>query len=266
MRRWVRLVVGILAIAVLAAACGDDDDEESSATTTPATSPATTAAPTADPRTPEQLAADRAAAERTVLTLADFPPGWSGEPDTPNDRTPEQEAARERFATCLGVDPSFIGGGARAGAKADSDDFEDDDNNQVQNSVTMVFSRDRGVQQLATFRKPEAPGCFEAFVNTAIQQSVANPRPGQTARQGVSFGQARVEVLSVAGLNTDSVGYRARMPVTVQNQTLDALFDIVLSLKGRAGITTIFISIGRPFPAELATSLTNKVIERAPAS
>jgi hypothetical protein len=269
MRRSLRFVVGMLAVAVLAAGCGGDSDEESSSTTapatSPATSPATTSPPTSDPRSPDQLAADRALAERAVLKPADFPPGWTGEPDT-DDTSPELDAARERFATCLGVDPSFIGGGARAGAKAESDDFEDDDNNEVQNTVTMVFSRERAVGQLETFRKPEARGCFETFVNSAIQQSVQNPGPGQTAPPGVSFGQARVEVLSVGGLNTDSVAYRARVPVTVRNESADALFDIVLALKGRAGITMIFISIGQPFPTDLATSLTNKVIDRSPAS
>ncbi len=265
MRRSIRFLVGVVALAVLAAGCGGDSEDESSPTTVPATGPATTSAPTADPRSPGQLAADRARAEQAVLTLADFPPGWKAEPDEADDTTPEVEAARERFATCLGVDPSFIGGGARAGAKADSDDFEDDDNNQVQSSVTMVFSAARARDQLATFRKPQAGGCVEAFVNTALQQSLANPRPGRTAPAGVSFGQARVEPLTVPGLNTDSVGYRARVPVTAEGQTLDALFDIVLALKGRAGITMTFISIGEPFPSALETSLTNKVIDRAPA-
>ena len=269
MRRSVRFLVGIVAVAVVAAGCGGDSDDESSSITTPATgevttSPATTA-PASDPRSPDQLAADRGAAERAVLKLADLPPGWTGEPDT-DDTTPEVEAAQQRFATCLGVDPSFIGGGARAGARAESDDFEDDDNHQVQNTVTMVFSRERALQQLETFRKPEARECFETFVNTAFQVSLRNPGPGQTAPPGLSFGEARVEVLSVGGLRTDSVAYRARVPVTVREDTAEAVFDIVLALKGRAGITMIFISIGAPFPAELETSLTNTVIDRAPSS
>ena len=269
MRGSYRFVVGIVAVAVLAAGCGGDSDEESSSTTTPTTTPTTAAAttvpPTSDPRDLRQLAADRAEAERTVLKLADLPPGWTAEPDT-DDTSAEEEAAQERFATCLGVDPSFIGGGARAGARAESDDFEDDENHQVQNTVTMVFSRERALQQLETFRKPEARECFEDFVNTAFQASLRNPGPGQTAPPGLSFGDARVELLSVGRLNTDSVAYRARVPVTVENQTLDALFDVVLALKGRAGITMIFISIGEPFPAALETSLTNTVIDRAPST
>jgi hypothetical protein len=270
MRRSVRFLVGIVAVAVLATGCGGDSEDESSSTTTPATSettasPATTGPPTSDPRNADQLAADRAAAERAVLKLADLPPGWTGEPDT-DDSTPELQAAQQRFATCLGVDPAFIGGGARAGARAESDDFEDDDNHQVQNTVTMVFSRERALQQLETFRKPEARGCFESFVDSAFQLSLRNPGPGQTAPPGLSFGEARVEVLSVGGLNTDAVAYRARVPVTVRNQTAEAVFDIVLALKGRAGITMIFIAIGEPFPAALETSLTNTVISRAPSS
>jgi hypothetical protein len=264
MRRSIRLVVALVAMTVVAAGCGGDSDDESASTTEPA-SPATTSPPASDPRSPSQLAADRAEAEKAVLKLGDFPPGWTSEPDS-DDTSAEEEAALERFAQCLGVDPSFIGGGARAGAKADSDDFEDDDNNQVQNTVTMVFSRERAVQQLEVFRRPEAPGCVEQFVDAALEFSVRNPGPGQTAPPGLSFGEVHVDVLRPAGLNADSVGYRARVPVTVGDETADALFDIVLALKGRAGITMIFISIGQPFPSALETSLTNKVIDRAPAA
>jgi hypothetical protein len=251
MRRSVRFMVGLVAVTVLAAGCGGGSDDESS--------------PTSDQRSADELAADRAAAERAVLKLSDLPPGWTGEPDT-EDTPPEVDAATERFATCLGVDPSFVGGGARAGAKAESDDFEDDENHQVQNTVTMVFSRERARQQLETFRRPQARECFEAFVNTAFQVALRNPGPGQTAPPGLSFGQANVDVLNVASLRTDSVAYRARVPVTVGDETADALFDIVLALKGRAGITMIFISIGGPFPSALETSLTNTVIDRAPSS
>ena len=271
MGRSVRFVVGIVVVVLLAGCGGASDDESSSTTAAPATSvattsPATTAVPTSDPRTPDQLAADRAEAEKAVLRLADFPPGWTASPDEADATTPEREPALERFAGCLGVEPSFIGGGARAGAKADSDDFEDEDNNQVQNTVTMVFSRERALQQLETFRKPEARGCVESFVDAAIQRSVANPGPGETTPPGLSFGRARVEVLRPAGLHADAVGYRARVPVTVQDESAEALFDIVLALKGRAGITMLFISIGQPFPSDLETSLTNKVIDRAPAA
>ncbi len=262
--------MSLVAVVVLAAGCGgDDDDEESSSTTAPAvtgtTSPATTSTPAADSRTPEQFAADRAAADMAVLKLSDFPPGWTSESST-DDTSPELEAARDRLADCLGVDRSFLGRGGRAAAKAESDDFEDDDNNQVQNTVTLVASRERALAQLAPFRRPQARDCVETFVNTAIEQSVTNPRPGRTAPPGLSFGRARVEALDVPGLHTESVAYRSRVPVTVQGETRDVLLDILLALKGRAGITMIFISIGQTFPAELATSLTNAVIDRAPAS
>ncbi|HWC12786.1 MAG TPA: hypothetical protein VG455_16375 [Acidimicrobiales bacterium] len=265
MRRSVRFLVAVLVLAVLAAGCGGDSGEDSSSTTAPETSPATTSAPGSDPRTPGQLAADRAAAEEAVLTLADFPPGWTAEPDT-DETSPEEEAAGERFAACLGVDEALVGGGARAGARATSDDFEDEDNNSVQSTVTMVFSRERALQQLETFRKPEAGACFEAFVDAAIEYSIRNPGPGQTTPPELTFGDTRVDVLRPAGLNTDSVGYRARVPLTVGDESADAIFDIILALKGRAGITMIFIGIGGPFPSALETSLTNKVIDRAPAA
>ena len=264
MGRLVRFLVGIVVVALAAGCGGDSDDEPSSGTTSPP-GPATTSAPGSDPRTPAQLAADRAQAEKAVLQPADFPSGWTGEPDT-DETSPEEEAARGRFAACLGVDRSFVGGGARAGAIAKSDDFEDDSNRSAQNTVTMVFSRERARQQFEIFSRPEARGCFEDFVDDAVEFSIRNPGPGETAPPGVNFGEAHVDILRPTGLNTDSTGYRARVPVTAEGDTLDVIFDIVLALKGRAGITMTFIGVGQPFPSALQTSLTNKVIERAPSS
>ena len=265
MRKAVGFVVGVVAVAVLAVGCGGDSDDESSSTTTQASAHATTSVPGSDPRTPAQLAADRAQAEKAVLQAADFPAGWTGEADT-DEISPEEEAARERFAECLGVDRSFVGGGARAGAIAESDDFQDDSNQSAQSTVTMVYSRERALQQFEVFGGPAARGCFERFVDAAVEFSLRNPAPGETVPPGVDVGQARVDVLRLAGLNTDSIGYRARVPITAAGESLDVLFDVILALKGRAGITMTFSSFDQPFPSPLATSLTNKVIERAPSS
>jgi plastocyanin len=46
-RLWVLPILAILAIGLVAAACGDDDEEESTATRTPSGSPAATATPAA---------------------------------------------------------------------------------------------------------------------------------------------------------------------------------------------------------------------------
>lgn len=253
MRRSVRFVVGIVALAVLAAGCGDDTEDETSPTTTPATSPTTTAAPAADPRTPEQLAADRAAAERAVLKLADFPPGWTAEPDT-DDTSPEVQAARERFAACVGLDRSLLGPATSDRPSAESDDFENG-RLEAESRVTMMPSANRANEQLVALRKPESRGCFETFVNAALQQLAS--------RGSV---QVHVDVLNLAGLHADSLGYRAMLRVTDRGETVEAFIDILLAPKGRAVINTFFVNIGGPFPADLETSLTNTVIDRAAAA
>jgi len=254
--------VGVLAVVLVAAGCGGDDDKNTSPTTVASTTPPTTTAspPTSDPRNEAQLASDKAEAERVVLRLTDLPAGggWTGEPDTDVD-TPEDEAARAQVGECLGVDPSLIAGGSRGRAKAESDDFENEQNQEVSNSVTVVSSRERASQQLAAYQKPEAPRCFETFVNQALKSSAA-------ATPGVSIGTARVASLDVPGLNTESAAFRATVAITGEGQTVDLYMDIVLALKGRTGISMTFMGLGAPFPANLETSLTSKVIDRAPAN
>jgi len=265
MRKPVRALVGILVAAIVAAGCGGGDSDESSPTTTAATSgPTTTAAtpPTSDPRSAREFASDKAEAERVVLRLTDLPPGgvFTGEPDTDTD-SPALDAARDRFGECLDVDPSLVAGGAKGRATAESDDFEDEEGNQISNSVTVVSSRSRGAEQLAAVEKPEAPQCYEAFVNDAITESASGP----DAPPDLAFGSSQVETLSLPGLNTEGVAYRAIVPVTTQGQTIDFFLDIVLALKGRTGISMTFVGIESPFLADFETELTNKVIDRAPA-
>ncbi len=252
------LVVSLVAGAV-AAGCGGNSDDKASPSTVASTGPSTTIStpPTSDPRTAAELAGDKAEAERVVLRLDDFPAGaWTGTPRTTSER-PEQEAARAQFGECLGVDPAIIAGGSDGQATAESDDFTDEQNNQVSNSVTLVASRERALQQLAAFQKPEAPTCLEAYLDTAI-------RGGASNAQGVVFGTPLVESLGVPGVATASVAYRATVPVTAEGRTDDSLLDIVVGLKGRAVVRTTFVGVGTPMPSDLEAGLTNTIVERAP--
>jgi hypothetical protein len=252
----IRHVVGVLGLLVLAVACGGG-----SRRATPASGLGTTNQVTED-----NVARDRGAAQRAVLQLSDFPSGWTGTPSTDDPTAAENKAGQKRFAACLKVEPSLIGAGAASEATAASDDFGDSDNHQVSSTVTVTPTAKgvRGV--LDAVRKPEAPGCFQAFVNDALVSATRHPKPGEELPPGVTFAKAEVDRLTMPGLDGDYVAYRARVPVVVEGQSVDATFDMALTLTGRTGTTMTFISFGAPFPAELETQLTNKVLGRAPAA
>ncbi len=263
MRKLVRVLVGVLCALGVATGCGGGTDVKSSSSTVAKTGPSTTTAssPAADRRSPSQLASDKAEADRVVLRLTDLPPrAWNIKPDRTPD-SPEKEAADERFRNCVGIDPALFVG-SRGGATAKSDEFVDEEDHRVKNSITLVSSRERGAQQLAALKRPEFPGCFETYMTEQIQSS----EPGAAPPPGVTLGTPRVVPFNVPGLNTDSVAYRATVPVTAKGQTVDVGGDTVIAFKGRTGIKLTFDTGDKtPFPPDLETSLTNKVIDRAPA-
>ncbi len=255
--------MGMLGALVVVAGCGGGSDVKSSSPTVAKTGPSTTTAssPAPDPRSAAQFASDKAEAERVVLRLTDLPArAWTSKPDTTSD-SPETDAALERLGECLKVDPSIVAGNAKGKATADSDDFEDEENHQVSNSVTVVSSRERATQQLAVFKKAEFSSCFEAYITTALKSKTSG---GSSA--DVTYGALQVSPLNVPGLSTESVSYRVSVSVTGGGQTVDVRIDMVVALKGRTGLRMTFNGIGTPVPPDLETSLTNKIIDRAPAN
>jgi hypothetical protein len=201
------------------------------------------------------------------LKLDDLPPGWTSQPSSEaSSRSAEQRSAEAQFAECASVDPSVIGGGETSPTRAKSDEFSDSADHQVDNSATVVATRELGRQQLDSIRKPAVPGCLASFVNRAIQSAVKNPKAGQAPPTDVTFGDARVASLDLPGLHAPSVGYRAVVPVRVGDRSVDVNLDVILALTGRTGISMTFTSFGAPLGNDTEVELTNKVIDRAPAA
>ncbi len=245
-------LVALIGAVVVVAACGDN---------TTSSSPATTV----DPRSPTQVAADKATADAAVLKLADLPSGWTAQPNSDDSSSSaEQRSAEAEFADCAGVDPSVIGAGRSSPTRAKSDQFSDSGNHQVESSATVVATREGAKDQLTSVRKPTVPACLAKFVNRAIRSSIENPKPGQPPPTNVTFGDAKVENLDLPGLHATSVGYRATVPVHAGDRELDVNLDIVLALNGRTGISMTFTSFGGPFAADAEIGLTNAVIDRTP--
>jgi len=219
--------------------------------------------PVSDPRSSSELAADKAEAQRLLLRLPDLPADWTAEPDTAGAKA-QRTATRERYAACVGESPLLVGGRDRAGAE--SDDFVDQNDQKASNAITVWPSRETARAELESSRQPKARGCYEAAVNGAIQEAVKNPPPDDPLPPGVTFGQVKVEVLNVPNLHADSVALRATLPISAQGQTADAIFDVVLAVKGRTTIDMTLQNLGEPFSPGLETTLINKVIDRAPAA
>lgn len=202
-----------------------------------------------------------------MLKISDLPLGWTAQPNADQATvSAEQRSAEAQFADCAGVDPSVIGAGRDSPTRAKSDEFSDAQDHQVESSVTVVATSDAAKEQLNSIRRRTVPGCLAKFVDRAIRSSIEKPKAGETPPTGVTFGEAKVRTLDLAGLHAPSVAYRATVPVRAADRAIDVNLDIVLALRGRSGISMTFTSFGAPFATDVEVALTNAVIDRAPAS
>ena len=258
------VLTGLVCVALLAASCGGGGGNSAQTASGSAAGSSSSAAT----RSPEQLAADKQTAESVVLQLGDFPSGWEAKPRDPSTAdTPEAKAATKKFAECVGVDPSLVGEQSDPSkARAESDKFTDSHDLEVDSSATVEPSPDAGQQAITAFGKPEARGCFQDFVRTALEYALQHPQPGKELPPGASVGDAEVGTVNLPGVHAKPVVYRVTVPVTVGKLTIKVFIDFVFALQGRTGLDMTFQNVGQPFPQDLETQLANTSIDRAPDS
>jgi hypothetical protein len=237
-------------------------EEEGSASST-----APSSSSSSGPRTSEQLAADQQIAQAALLRLSDFPSGWESTPRDPSTSdTPELQAATNKFAGCLGVNPSLLGDGSdSAEAEAKSDKFTDSHDLEVESTATVSTSSEQAAA-VNLLKQPSARGCFQDFVTAALSDALAHPDPGEELPKGVTIGDPDVGQLNLPDLHGESVVYRATLPVSAGALRIKLFMDFAFASKGRTGLFLSFLNVGDPFPQDLEVQLTNTSIDRAPAS
>ena len=253
-----------LAAVLLVAACGGSSKSSSSSSSPgPGTSSSSSSsASSSSSRTAEELAADQQTAQSMVLKIGDFPSGWKAKARPPSTAdTPEAKAAVKTFADCLGVDPALVDDNDPTEAKARSDKFVNGDQ-EVDSTATVPATVEHKDEILGAFRKPEAVGCFENFINAAFKSSLSS----SSLPPGTQIGDISVSAGDISGVHGDAINFQATIPITAQGQSINFFSDTLFVLKGRATFDFTFDNVNAPFPADLATQLANTSIDRAPDS
>jgi hypothetical protein len=199
---------------------------------------------------------DHALAERALPRQSDFPPGWRS---TPNDESADPEL-QQLLVACLKVDPALVFQGS---SSVESQHFElEDARQEVQSAVAVVEKPEQARARLATFERPETAGC----VNVAVSESI---RRGTEAAgglpSGVTFGTVATERVAFPTVGDGTVAYRVTMPLEAVGRQAAVYADVVVAIKGRSGTRMTFLSLGAPFPGDLAQRLTETVVGRLPA-
>lgn len=244
-----RLLIPLFVTLLAIVGCGGDDDEESSS--------ATTAVTDDDPRSEADLAADETAAADALLTLDDFPDGWTSKPR--DDSTPEAPDLELAFAECLDVDPALL---ADAEVKAKSDTFIDA-NAEVEASVSMQPTEDKADKGVAILEKEAVPACFEEALSGLMQRLVDDPKPGAELPEGFEMGGLTVSDRDLPTFGEFSRALRAEVEVSATDINTTLYVDLLFIRVGRATTSMSFQDVGTPFDedleVELATTFTSKL-------
>jgi hypothetical protein len=253
MRGRFQLIGSMVSIGLLVVSgCGGSSTPK---TATGATSEATTSATTMPP---QDVTADKAAALSAALKLSDLPTGWTGVPHTNSPSSPSVDTA---LAACLGVPVERLN--KNGPADVDSPDFSDANNNSISNSLGYTPSAAAAQSELATFQDPKVPGCLATALTAYVKDQAAHPaNPSDTLPPGVSFGAATVAQESFPTIGDQSIAYRVTVPVSAQGQSITVYVDLVVAIKGRAGVEMDFTSLSTPFPSDQEASLITLVVGR----
>jgi hypothetical protein len=242
--RKLRAIVVLVCVAATGmSACGGSDKPS-------AESPSTTVSSRAS-------AADKAAAEAAALKISDLPTGWTTQPEEDDPEVPDVQA---QLAKCLGVPVSELEDGP---SDYESPDFENTEDNTVSNSVGYETSPAEAQKQFDLFADPKAPGCMTTAFKEVMDYVLTHPASSEdSVPEGVKVGTPQVGQMSFPKIGDRLIAYRVTLPITADEFTIKAYLDLIVAIKGRAGISMTFAGFNEPFPSDDAQHLMSLVVNR----
>jgi hypothetical protein len=257
--------IAVAVFAVGAAACGSTTNDESAPTlsseasesgeTTPAASdePAETDVPAQD------VAADAAAAEAALLTLSDFPAGWSEVPAEDDEEDDSSDEMGERTKECFGssTDTDIVSNETRARTGEFTDPADD-------STVTQGVSLGSTVELTEDYMAAGSADGVAACLTIVFREGYAELLEDAEEMQDAELGEITVGALNVGEVGEDTFAYRITIPITVQGFTVDFVFDLVAVRVGRSVSSLVFGSTFDPTPTERITEYTTLAASRLP--
>ena len=237
-RHWCLAVV----VTMLLASCGGDGDSSSA----DRDGPTTTVAPTSTIPPP---AADKARAQRIVLTAADVP-GFTAKPPDPEEDA--DDTSDEAVAQCAKNNPLVLEGDDPR--SADSPDFsKGDDEETVSSSATFAETEEAARLFMADIGAPAFAGCFDdAFTKVAA----ADPEA-----RGVTF-KVSTTPLPAPGVGDQSVAYRSVITGSQGRTRVTFNGDFTFIRTGRALAFFAVTKQGAPFRESERMRLASVIARR----
>lgn len=247
----------VILLAVLAAGCGGggasvkrSGGTSTSRGTSSTTSSTSSSVPTQTTQRLPNPTADRALAQSAVLTIADLPAGWTGEPHV----TTSYPELDQDIATCLQVPTSAIN--TDLAPHADSPDFS-----QLRagttfaptlaNGVAIYPSKEQASVILDTASKPNFPSCTATGLRNELRR-----------QGGVSGATASAVFLPIAPIGERSIAVQTHLV----NGPVSTFADVLLAQRGRAIVFVVGGSGLEQADPALEAALLEKVVVRVGAA
>ena len=261
-----RIVSVALVAGLLIAACGSSDDGASTNTavsvtsatdTGPDTTPDTTDAKTEDTTAStdaatQDVAADTAAAQASLLTLAEFPEGWS-ETSADGDGMSEIEAA---LTECVGVE-----GLTSSPAQATTGNFSSPDGSLIVNESVNVQATEQDARMvIASLTNPDVLDC----VAGAYTELGAAALTAGAIADGAVIGDITANRLAVGTAGDATQAIRVVIPVTSGDATTQLTVDTVVVRAGRSLASTAFEGRLEATPVETIDPIIAAAASRLP--
>jgi len=266
-----RPVVVALAATLLIASCGSDDTAntstdtvadttvvestvvETTVGTTPGTTETTVESTTATTEASTQdIDADIAASQTALLTLADFPDGWTEAP-------PAGDAAAAidvSLAECLGADSL-----TSSDTQSMSSMFTSADGNYIVSERVGLQATEQDARiVLAGVTNPDVPACFAAaYTTVGAAASSAGAIP-----EGAEIGEVTASRLAVGSAGDATQAIRVVIPFTSADGATQITVDHVLIRSGRSLAALTFEARVEPTAVEAIDAITTAAASHLP--
>ena len=201
------------------------------------------------------MAADQSAAEAALLTLADFPAGWSEVPPEEDDEA--TVALQRRVAACSGSGGDNL---LDFPAKACTGEFTNpDDDSSVAETVAIAPSDDEAAAVVSGMMGSDTPSCMDEVYTEFFEGEVDLP-------DGASLSDLTVAPLNVTSVGDEVGALRVTATLDVSGIEIDVVTDQVLVRVGRSLAGLSFYSQQSPTSIEKIDEYLGLAASRLPGA